>query len=102
MKPSDRAILRRQAGYRQGQVQKALARALVARDIRAGLITKGACVVCGNGNAVAHHEDYSKPRDVVWLCLSHHQKRHAEMNGTGDHGVWRRIGAVKGATQAAA
>lgn len=23
-----------------------------------------------------HHEDYAKPRDIIWLCLSCHQRRH--------------------------
>ena len=30
--------------------------------------------------AEAHHEDYSRPLDVVWLCSLHHHRRHAEIN----------------------
>lgn len=29
------------------------------------------------GRPVAHHPDYSRPLDVVWLCQSHHKKAHA-------------------------
>ncbi len=33
------------------------------------------CEICGEG-AHAHHEDYSKPLEVVWLCPRHHGERH--------------------------
>lgn len=26
----------------------------------------------------AHHADYSRPRDVVWLCRDHHRQLHVE------------------------
>lgn len=29
--------------------------------------------------AQAHHEDYTKPFDVVWLCTKHHAERHREL-----------------------
>ena len=31
---------------------------------------------CAESNIVAHHEDYSKPFDIVWLCVRCHGKRH--------------------------
>lgn len=34
---------------------------------------------CGQ-KGEAHHEDYSKPLDVVWLCKQHHTERHLEIN----------------------
>ena len=39
------------------------------------------CEKCGtNENVVAHHEDYTKPLDVVWLCKKHHRERHLEID----------------------
>lgn len=34
------------------------------------------CEVCGTPNALAHHEDYSQPLKVKWLCPQHHADRH--------------------------
>ena len=36
------------------------------------------CEACGNSKVDAHHDDYSKPLEVRWLCRSHHQKHHAQ------------------------
>ena len=36
------------------------------------------CWVCGAEKVVAHHADYSRPLDVVFLCLSHHRQLHVE------------------------
>ena len=27
-----------------------------------------------------HHDDYTKPLEIMWLCLSHHAQRHAELD----------------------
>lgn len=48
------------------------ARARVRRALRAGRLTKMPCEVCGNTVTEAHHDDYSKPLDVRWLCHEHH------------------------------
>lgn len=37
------------------------------------------CEVCGNPKSEAHHEDYSKPLEVVWLCFKHHRERHGQV-----------------------
>ena len=52
---------------------------LVRRAVLSGVIIKAPCVRCANENTVAHHEDYSKPLSVIWLCRKCHMARHAEM-----------------------
>ena len=47
------------------------------RAVRSQKLTPLPCLVCGD-NAEAHHPDYSRPFDVVWLCRSHHRQLHAE------------------------
>jgi hypothetical protein len=51
----------------------------VARALRNGSLVSENCVVCGSEKSLAHHEDYDKPLDVVWLCQVHHKARHKEM-----------------------
>ena len=46
------------------------------RAVDNGKIKKLICQRCGNIKAQAHHEDYSKPLDVIWLCAVHHAERH--------------------------
>lgn len=41
------------------------------------------CEVCGDPNAYKHHDDYSKPLEVKWLCPKHHQRLHAEISKGG-------------------
>jgi ribosomal protein S27AE len=50
----------------------------VARAIRIGLLVKQPCARCGETKVEAHHEDYSRPLDVIWLCRKHHMQRHRE------------------------
>lgn len=48
----------------------------VNNAVRDGKLKKQPCWVCGS-KAVAHHPDYSRPLDVVWLCHPHHRQTHA-------------------------
>jgi hypothetical protein len=52
------------------------ARQKLRRAVANGLVRKLPCFTCGN-NAEAHHPDYSRPLDVVWLCPEHHRQAHA-------------------------
>lgn len=56
----------------------------VANAIRDGKLIPRPCEVCGTEEFVhAHHEDYSKPLEVKWLCGIHHKARHKEMKKLG-------------------
>ena len=46
------------------------------KAILLGDITRQSCEVCGDGRSNAHHDDYSKPLDVRWLCRKHHDEHH--------------------------
>lgn len=48
----------------------------VGNAVRDGRLKKQPCWVCGE-KAVAHHPDYDRPLDVVWLCQPHHKQAHA-------------------------
>jgi uncharacterized protein with von Willebrand factor type A (vWA) domain len=55
---------------------KALARKIYRRALVAGEIVRGVCEVCGSKKVHGHHEDYTKPLAVHWLCSVHHGERH--------------------------
>lgn len=44
--------------------------------INQGKIVPQPCIVCGKAPAEAHHCDYNKPLDVIWLCVEHHHEWH--------------------------
>lgn len=54
----------------------------VNNAIRDGRLKKQPCEVCGNKNTEAHHDDYSKPLEVKWLCRKHHLEIHNKMSYT--------------------
>lgn len=52
----------------------------VFRAIESGKLTREPCSVCGATEYVdGHHNDYTKPLDVVWLCRTHHRRLHQQM-----------------------
>ena len=53
------------------------AHVLVRRAIIDGRLFIESCVVCGNWKTHAHHDDYTKPLMVRWLCAEHHSLWHA-------------------------
>ena len=60
--------------------EKIAARTAVMHAIQAGRLHRQPCERCGETKQIhAHHEDYSKPLDVAWLCPPCHRKRHKEL-----------------------
>lgn len=68
--------------YRERNVVKRKAHIAVGNAIRDGLLAKMPCEVCGLEKVHAHHDDYSKPLEVRWLCPAHHFEWH-QVNGEG-------------------
>lgn len=49
-----------------------------------GKIKRKPCIICGM-KAEAHHPDYSKPLEVVWLCSFHHKEWHRNNTAIAEH-----------------
>lgn len=74
--PEVKAEYQRQ--YRSKNKEKIQARAKTRKAMLSGKIQKSPCHFCGTTEGLeAHHEDYSKPLDVFWMCRACHSKYHA-------------------------
>jgi hypothetical protein len=72
-----------QKSWNAANPEKIKARTKVANAVRDGKLTKPeACERCQSTalRLHGHHEDYSKPLEVMWLCEPCHGKRHREIN----------------------
>lgn len=67
-------------GWSERNPEKRKAHHAVAAAIRDGRLERQPCETCGTTeNVHAHHDDYSKPLDVRWLCASDHAAEHVEL-----------------------
>lgn len=69
-------MLTRCIAERKRNPDKYSARSAVTNAVRDGRLEKTPCVICGASKVVGHHEDYSRPLDVVWMCQAHHVQYH--------------------------
>jgi hypothetical protein len=65
--------------WRKNNPIRRAAQVAVGNAVRDGRLVPTPCVECG-AKAEAHHPDYSRPLDVVWLCPAHHKQTHALFN----------------------
>ena len=78
---SNKEIIRRsRKAWQERNEEKRRAHNAVSNAVRDGRLEKKPCEICGNPDSQGHHEDYSKPLDVRWLCVRHHADRHLELN----------------------
>lgn len=61
---------------REQVVMKSAAHRVVTNALSSGALVRQPCEVCGWTPAHAHHDDYSKPLEVRWLCRRHHELHH--------------------------
>lgn len=55
---------------------KRAAHIITNNAMQRGKLIKQPCEVCGNKKVDAHHDDYTKPLDVRWLCKKHRAEHH--------------------------
>ena len=65
--------------WRAEDSRRSLAHSRVAHAIRSGELSRQPCIRCGEAKSLAHHEDYDKPLEVMWLCQPCHKQRHKEL-----------------------
>jgi hypothetical protein len=73
---------KRKKEWYQKNKHKKNANLKVSRALFTGLLKRPIkCEKCNLEKKLeAHHEDYSKPLEVVWLCIECHNNRHKELN----------------------
>lgn len=67
----------RQQVWRRTNPQRYLAHLYVEAAKRMGVLSRQPCEVCGAAKTDGHHDDYSRPGEVRWLCRKHHRLHHA-------------------------
>ena len=65
--------------WRAEDTRRRKAHSAVSQAIRNGTLQRIPCIRCGEVKSLAHHEDYDKPLDVMWLCQPCHKQRHKEL-----------------------
>jgi len=74
---------REKCPYSVSNPEKYRTRYQLRNAVKLGVITRpNVCSVCGvhSDQIEAHHSDYSKPLDVIWVCKECHWKIHKMIN----------------------
>jgi hypothetical protein len=71
-----RARVKKTQEYHKERFIKKRARYATNLMIKAGGIMKRPCEVCGKEKVDVHHDDYSDPERVRFLCRKHHAEHH--------------------------
>ena len=69
------AIKRAHKKYIELNPLRRAAHIAVTNALRDGKLQRLPCFECGD-IAEAHHPDYGRPLDVIWLCVKHHKEVH--------------------------
>lgn len=78
----ERSMLRTRVRHKGIEVK---ARALANRAVELGFLDRPvSCPACKTSALTihAHHEDYSRPLDVIWLCSECHGKKHRKTSSS--------------------
>lgn len=76
--------------------EKVKAQQALNRAVRNGKLIKKPCFICDSSKSVAHHSDYNKPLQVIWVCRIHHRSIHYTYNPPGTFtNKYIKVGKVK-------
>lgn len=76
----DRMVGRRATFTNASRSQKSHARNILLKAVKAGRVKRPAsCATCDASRTEAHHADYSRPLDVIWLCRTCHSRLHSHI-----------------------
>ena len=67
------------ARWKERHPSKTQAHHMVEAALDHGRLAREPCEACGSPDTQSHHDDYSKPLDVRWLCIPHHAEWHQDM-----------------------
>lgn len=71
------AFKRASKKYIQQHPDRRAANVILGNTVRDKRIQKEPCEICNSiVNIHGHHEDYSKPLDVIWMCVQCHKDHH--------------------------
>lgn len=62
--------------WRKAHPIQAAAHDAVSNALKAGKLVRQPCAICQEPKSQAHHCDYAKPLEVMWLCKMHHAAWH--------------------------
>lgn len=80
--PAGRAIANKaKADWCARNKEKKAAVVAVNNAVRDRRLFKKPCEVCGEAKTQGHHDDYTKPLDVRWLCSKCHARHHRTLRG---------------------
>lgn len=79
VRKSKKTIYQRES--RRREREKFIANSRTSYAVKTGKLIKRHCEICGSFFKInAHHEDYSKPLNVKWLCWDHHMEIHGKIS----------------------
>lgn len=70
-------ILKQRHEYYLKNKEKKFSHHYVKQALASGELKRQPCVICNDSSVEAHHTNYSKPLDVIWLCQTHHRRVHS-------------------------
>ena len=68
-----------QKAYRERTKDRAACYATTKKAIKSGTLVRQPCESCGEKSVMAHHDDYTKPLEIRWLCYKCHPRFHSSV-----------------------